>query len=272
VTTRHSRRQLLQVGAAALISAGLWPGALRAADDAAGEFHFLCVNDVHCMDEESGRWLESRVIRPMKESKIAADFCLIVGDLAEKGTRAELAMVRDAFKTLGIPVHVVPGNHDYAGEANREAYDELFPKQLNYVFEHKGWQFVGLDSTQGSQYTGTSVQPATLAWMDEAIKKLDKSQPTVAFTHFPLGEKVTYRPKNAEDVLKRLMGHNLRAVLNGHFHGDTKRDFGDAAITTSRCCALKRNNHDKSLEKGYLLCHAKDGKISREFVEVKGAL
>ena len=30
--TRHSRRQFLQAGAAALLSAGLWPGALHAAD------------------------------------------------------------------------------------------------------------------------------------------------------------------------------------------------------------------------------------------------
>ena len=43
-------------------------------------------------------------------------------------------------------------------------------------------------------------------------------------------------------------------------------------LTTNQCCALKRTNHDKSPEKGYFLCHAKDGDISREFVEVKASL
>jgi hypothetical protein len=77
---------------------------------------------------------------------------------------------------------------------------------------------------------------------------------------------------NAEDILKRLTDHNLRAVFNGHFHGTTEREFRGAAVTTNRCCALKRSNHDKTPEKGFLLCHAKEGKITREFVEVPATL
>src|SRR5689334_6180480 len=101
--TKISRRNALGVGAGVLLSAGLWPGALRAADAAGGEaFNFLCVNDLHCQDEESGRWLESRVIRQMSETKEKVDFCLILGDLAENGTPAEFGMVRDSFKKLGV--------------------------------------------------------------------------------------------------------------------------------------------------------------------------
>ncbi|HEX8913672.1 MAG TPA: metallophosphoesterase [Humisphaera sp.] len=280
-SNRPSRRDVMKLGAAAALSAGLWPGALRAADAAAGDFRFLCVNDLHCMDDESAKWLESRVIGPMKDAAKAAkdpvDFCLVVGDLAEGGTAKEIATVRDLFGGLGVPVHVVPGNHDYVADKagggaadSRAAYDDLFPGKLNYAFEHKGWQFVGLDSTQGAAYQKTRVGDATLRWLDDRVPKLDKARPTVLFTHFPMGEKVTYRPANADDVLARFADHNLRAVLNGHFHGHTARQAKAAAITTSPCCALKRQNHDKTPAKGYHVCHAKaDGTLTREFVEVR---
>jgi hypothetical protein len=40
------------------------------------------------------------------------------------------------------------------------------------------------------------------------------------------------------------------------------------AITTDKCCSLRRPNHDSSKEKGYFLCAAREGKIERRFVEV----
>ncbi len=79
------------------------------------------------------------------------------------------------------------------------------------------------------------------------------------------------RPLNANDLLERLLDFNLRSVFNGHFHSFTERHAGRSLITTNRCCAISRNNHDGTPEKGYFLCTAKDGQISREFVEVKPA-
>jgi hypothetical protein len=60
----------------------------------------------------------------------------------------------------------------------------------------------------------------------------------------------------------------LQAVLNGHFHAFTERPYGKTMITTNRCCAISRENHDKTKEKGYFLCQAREGKITRTFVEV----
>jgi calcineurin-like phosphoesterase family protein len=270
--TRFSRRAALGAGAGAILSAGLWPGALRAADADAGEFRFFCVNDVHCQDEACACWLESRVIKQMKDTKEKLDFVVILGDLAENGTAAEIAMARDAFKTLGLPLYVVPGNHDYRpADQSRAAYDDLFPHSLNYTFEHAGWQFVALDSTDGTHYEAIDVHDETLHWLDDTVLKLDRKRPAVVLTHFPLGDNVPWRPKNADAVLARFADLNLRAVFNGHYHGDTSRSFHDAEVTTRRCCALKRANHDRSPEKGYCVCHVKDGRITREFVEVPTA-
>src|SRR5262249_28104066 len=142
------------------------------------------------------------------------EFCLIVGDLAEDGKAAELTPVRDAFKELGLPVYQVIGNHDYQPPNDRKAYEEIFPDRLNYRFEHRGWQFVGLDSSDGTNSIGVFVQPATLKWLDEHVPKLDAKKPTVIFTHFPFGPLTPSRIMNADEVLGRFKELNLQAVFN----------------------------------------------------------
>ena len=77
-----------------------------------------------------------------------------------------------------------------------------------------------------------------------------------------------YRPVNSDIALEYFREHNLRGVFNGHFHGLTERLWNQAPVVTNKCCALKRNNHDGTQEKGYFLCTVEDGKLSKEFVQV----
>jgi len=254
-----------------LLAAGLWPGALRAEGDAdAGELWFLAVNDLHYRDQRCGDWF-ARVVKQMKGHAEKPEFLLVAGDLVQDGKPEQCAAVRDLLGGLGVPFYAVIGNHDYLKQDDRKPYEEAFADRLNYRFEHKGWQFVGLDTSEGLHYQKTSVQPATLRWLEDNAAKLDRKKPLVVLTHFPMGDKVTNRPTNADAVLERFKEHNLRAVFCGHFHGFTERTHGDATLTTNKCCAISVGNHDGTKEKGYFLCRAKDGKIERTFIEVKQA-
>lgn len=246
---------------------GLWPGALslKAKAGEPGAFKFIVVNDTHYLSPDCGQWLEVVIARMKSEG---AEFCLHCGDLTEKGTHSDLAATRDLFKTLGLPTYVQIGNHDYLTQTDREAYEEMFPSRLNYGFEHRGWQFVGLDSTEGLRYEKTSIQPATRRWVEENAGKLDAAKPTVLFTHFPMGEGVKYRPNGTDDMLERFKPVNLRGVFCGHYHAFTLRQRGEAFAVTNRCCALKRNNHDGSSGKGYFVAEARDGAVTYRFVEV----
>ena len=262
-----SRRELMRWGASALLAANVWPGHLLAAEKASEAFDFLIVNDLHVIDGDDAAWL-AKVVASMKTQAGKPAFCIIAGDLTEDATAAQYAVVDDAFNGLGMPVYTVPGNHDYTKKQERTAYEAARPKSLNYTFEHAGWQFVGLDSTDGTKAKCAILKP-TLDYLDEALPKLDKAKPTLLFTHFPLGPKVNNRSTNADAVLDRFKGHNLRGVFGGHHHGYTETAVREIPIKTNRCCSLKKGNHDKSKEKGYFVCSAKEGKVAPAFVEIK---
>ena len=263
----YTRREALEkLSPAVLLSLGLWPGALAAAPRG-GSFRFIVVNDLHYISAECGQWLE-RTARQMK-SHDDIELCLVAGDLTEHGQPEHHNAVREILRAFGIPTYVVIGNHDYVEKTGeRAAYDKAFPKSLNYSFVHRGWQFIGLDTSEGLKYENTSIQPHTFSWVDERVRKLDKNRPTIIFTHFPLGTGVKYRPLNTDALLEHFKPLNLQGIFCGHYHGFTERKLENAMVTTNRCCALKRNNHDGTKEKGYFLCTARDGKITREFVEL----
>jgi 3',5'-cyclic AMP phosphodiesterase CpdA len=268
-TSPISRRSALRLSAGALLASGLWPGALRAAGSGNPEdFTFIAVNDLHYQSEKCGQWFE-RVVAQMKATDPRPAFCLVSGDHSEHGTAAEIGAARDAFRGLGIPVYGVIGNHDYGDAESRADYDAIFPGAINYAFEAGGWQWLGLDTSEGHKSRDTRIQPHTLSWLDAQIPKLDRQRPTVIFTHFPLGPLTPYRPQNADALLERLIGVNLQAVFSGHFHGFTERTLGNVALTTDKCCAISRANHDGTPEKGYFLCAAKGGRVTRTFVEVQ---
>jgi 3',5'-cyclic AMP phosphodiesterase CpdA len=266
---RMNRRELLRTGASALLAAGVWPGALAARDRKDGEaFSFLVVNDTHYLDQRCGPWLE-KAVRQMKAHREPIDFCLMLGDLGEHGRTSQIDDLTQIFKGLDRRVYYVIGNHDYVTQTDRTPFESLVTRRLNYAFEYGGWQFVGLDTSSGQESRGTSIERPTLQWLDAELPKLEKKKPLVIFTHFPLGPLVPGRPKNAKEVLDRFKEYNLQACFSGHFHAFTERQVQGAPLTTNRCCSHSRANHDGDKKKGYFLCRAKDGRITRTFVEAQ---
>jgi len=258
--SRRALLRLIPLGAAAC-----WTGSAHLQAQARA-FRFVVLNDLHHASAEDDPFFRSLVAKIASHGSI--DFCLIVGDLADAGRPESHAAVRDGFAALQVPIYTVPGNHDNDVEKTTRLYSETFPGRLNYTFSHEGWQFVGLDSTEGNNYQNTRISEATLAWLDRTLPSLDRARPTVLFTHFPLAQGVNLAPLNTADVLSRFGSFNLRGAFTGHYHARVERRLGDTPLLTNACCSRVRDNHDGSLEEGYLLCTAQpDGRLAWEFTE-----
>jgi len=257
-----SRREILRLGSAALVLAP-WS---RAADG--DSFEFIAVNDTHYFNEEC-RPFHERIAAAMRTGTPEAIFCLFAGDLADRGDASAYAAMREAYGSLKIPLAAVPGNHDYATDTDGSAYDAAFPRQRNYGFTHGDWQFLGLDTTQGTDFIDTEISATTLAFLDAQLAALDPRKPTFVFTHFPLAEGVEYRPLNAAAVIERLLKLNLRWLHCGHWHGEHLATVRGASLSTNRCCARLRANRDGSPHKGWHVYRAwPDGSLTRRFVDI----
>ncbi|MEY4387015.1 MAG: hypothetical protein RLY20_2298 [Verrucomicrobiota bacterium] len=261
------RAALGRVAKLSLLAGALGPAAFRSlAADRKPDFRFIAVNDTHYATTECDPFFAG-LVKQMNAERPA--FVLHAGDVADNGEPQQHAAARKFFRGLDCDFHPVMGNHDWTTATDRKSYEQNFPRKLNYFFRHKGWQFIGLDSTDEQKYQNSTIQPATFAALDDILKHLKRNRPTVVFTHFPLCENVKMRPLNAEDLLAKFQGWNVRAIFNGHYHAFTECERAGAPITTNRCCARRRDNHDGTKEKGYFVCDALDGKLTRRFVEFK---
>jgi 3',5'-cyclic AMP phosphodiesterase CpdA len=258
------------MSSAALLAAGMWPGALAAQDAASNDFPFICVNDLHFFDDKCIPFFQDAITK-MKAASPDSKLLLVVGDLVDEGKPAQFDKIRELLKSSGMTFKVVCGNHDWVSDTDRKAYEQSCPDSLNYTFDNNGWQFVALDSSDGTKFSNTNILKPTLDWVDQNLPKLDKIRPMVLMTHFPLGPGVTNRPLNADNLLDRFRNYNIRAIFNGHYHAFTERQRRDFVITTDKCCSFHRNNHDNTPEKGFFACQAQDGKIIRKFVQVNAA-
>ncbi|WCJ59478.1 metallophosphoesterase [Fontisphaera persica] len=262
-----SRRKALRCLSVGGIMAGHWLPAAAAAPGAEppGTFTFAVLNDLHYLSPDCGKFLRG-VLQQVRA--LQPELCLVLGDLTEVGRREDLAAVRRLLDDSGLRYYTVIGNHDYTAAGSPRYYKYFFPRRLNYYFRYKGWQWVGLDTSEGLKYENTRIAEETLAWADRLKSRLSPAAPTIVFTHFPLGPGVRYRPQNADVLLEKLAGFNVKAVFCGHFHGYTCKPVWQTQAYTNRCCALKRNNHDRSREKGFFLCEATPEEVRVRFVEV----
>jgi hypothetical protein len=260
-----SRRQMMKMSAGTLLAASLWPGQLRAAEPETKPLKFIAVNDLHYTDDACAPFFEG-LVKEWNGVEGAA-FLLIAGDLVDTGTAAQCRALHDILAKLKIPYYVNTGNHDWATQTDRSAFEAVFGTKINFHMESNGWQFVGLDTSDGTKVEKFDVKKPTLDFVASLPSALDKSKPTFVYSHFPMGPGVNMRLQNADVLLEPFKQLNVAAIFNGHYHAYTQKSLGASIVTTNRCCSRKRTNHDNTFQKGYFVMDAADGKWTRTFME-----
>ena len=156
------------------------------------------------------------------------ELLIATGDLAHRGRRAELETAATLLRGLGLPIVVVPGNHDipYTIPARfTRTFDEwegvFGPTEPLHVSEHV--VVVGLNSVRAWRQQGGAVDRDRLA---NGVKRLQEGSPdalrVVALHHHlaaPPWRVARKRPlSRRDDVLRALVGAGAELVLGGHVH------------------------------------------------------
>src|SRR4051812_40841029 len=101
-----TRRQFLRTGVVAA-AASILPKI--EAREAAADFHFVVVTDLHYRDRRCAEWFE-KVVKQIRGTRPRPAFVVLAGDLAEDGTREQLGAIWGVFCPLPVPGGAVIGD------------------------------------------------------------------------------------------------------------------------------------------------------------------
>jgi 3',5'-cyclic AMP phosphodiesterase CpdA len=221
--------------------------ALGAAKDpkAAAGFKFAYISDSHLYKRElNDRFVRSllRAVDDVNALDPQPDFVLYGGDLAQLGQREELELGAQILKSLKAPVRMMVGEHDWYLDMGAR-WRELFGEP-NYSFEHKGVQFVVLNSVVEEDFwtpagltpmermqtvaglDNGKQRPFTVgeeqrAWLQKELAAVPKTKPLIVFSHSPLYKlykQWNFWTDDAEQVQAILKPFRNVTVIHGHTH------------------------------------------------------
>jgi Icc protein len=115
------------------------------------------------------------------------DAVLATGDLVEGGSAGEYRRLRNLLAPLGMPVYVIPGNHDKREVLCAEFGDHLYlprPGQMvRYVLENHGTRLVALDTAVAGE-DGGALGADQLDWLETTLAA-EPHKRTLVFMHHP---------------------------------------------------------------------------------------
>ena len=183
--------------------------------------------------------------------KYKPDLVLIPGDLTKDGEAASHDTVSAGIHRLeavGIPVLVIPGNHDIPGEDWETLYSGTFKNAVStdagsHSFATEplpGVTVLGIDGSDGKASIG-KLSKSTQDWIvAQADAAKAKGNTVIAMTHWQILEhfdglaslEPASRFEKPDELRDLLMHHGVHLVLTGHFHVSGITTFRDTTGLT----------------------------------------
>jgi 3',5'-cyclic AMP phosphodiesterase CpdA len=188
------------------------------------------VSDTHLDGSDQRAARARRVLDYLGDLPQPVAAVLVTGDLADHGTPAEYAQVREVLAAK-YPVFTCPGNHDV-----REPYRSVLLGEpagggpVNRLQHAGGAVFAMCDSSIPGRDDGF-LDDETLAWLGDALAATDADTPVFVCFHHPTVR--LHSPfidgirQRGEDRLEALLARHphVVAVLCGHAHTAAASEF-----------------------------------------------
>ena len=173
------------------------------------------------------------------------DFVLIPGDMTRSGTEAEHKLISEIFKDFtkatGIPVYVVPGNHDYFNKTTSEQIKEWYAdcgynraltvdtKTASYTADlSEDYRLIAVDSNDPG-VNGDGLNDELFSWIDTQVAAARADGKEIIYTmhhsvleHLTLGSLLMkdFVVRNTDDVAERFCEWGIQYTFTGHEHGN----------------------------------------------------
>ena len=148
---------------------------------------WLHIGDPHLTREtEQNYWDLKRIVDLAKGLPAGSiDFAVLPGDNADDGTPEQFSLVRDAVAPLPVPLHILPGDHDFKPGTLKAFYDRLGTESLPKVISLRGYRCLFLDVVSaGSGGPDFRLGRAQLAWVEGELEQAEAAgQDAVIFMH-----------------------------------------------------------------------------------------
>jgi Icc protein len=162
----------------------------------------------------------------------AVDFAVLPGDNADDGTAAQYRIVREAVDRLSIPLHILPGDHDFKSRSLDAFYDVLGAERLPAALVVAGHRCLFLDVVSaGSGGPDFRLDARQLAWIARELTDADRArQPSAIFMHpYPADLK-----EGGPALTALLAEHRVACVDMGHTHYNELANDGRTIFAATR--------------------------------------
>ncbi len=209
------------------------------------ELYYSCWGSGNQTHEAAGL-LQQMLARAQENG---AQFVLLCGDLAHNGAEAQhryfASLLREFEKKSGVPVYVVPGNHDYYSSTPaqfREYYGDfgygeaLAADDLTASYTADlpgGYRLIAIDSNIPGK-DGDGLDERLFSWITaQAEASAAEGRTPIAMMHHPLLEPIPYASLLMKDfivrdhtaVAERFAKWGVSYVFTGHEHGNNITSF-----------------------------------------------
>lgn len=175
------------------------------------------------------------------------DAVLVTGDISDDGSAESYDLARTQLARLGLPLLVIPGNHD-CRDALRNAFGDLatLPPTglIDWRFDIGGTTVIGLDTLVEGQ-GGGRLRPESLSFLSDALDASEGRPVLLALHHPPLRTGIRFMDAiglENSDALAAVLERRTAPVriVAGHVHGVHHGALGPHTVVTapSTCSAF----------------------------------
>ena len=167
------------------------------------------------------------------------DVLLVTGDLVDQGHPDEYARLRAAIAPLGLPTHVIPGNHDDRETLRAAFADDVAMRSagrfVQYTVEDHPLRMVMLDTVIPGE-GGGRLCAERLDWLDRTLAAAPSRPTLVAMHHPPFPTFIEHMDAiglDGADGFRDVIARHpqVERVICGHIHRSIAARVAHAPVT-----------------------------------------